>query len=181
MAGGPEPLGTQGPQYRDRGVTSEPRAGTEILLPKEPEADAAGTGAELLPSFGPLSRCRGFPVAALSGHDLCKQLHPPEVLGGSGLHLSLFPSGCRTCWARCWTPWNTCTNWTSSTGDRGPGCFGRKAPRPLGRHCPRAGAREGGAVPQPGGGRAPVHSTSQAHGRCPPTRALRGFALTTQL
>lgn len=29
------------------------------------------------------------------------------------------PSGCRSCWARCWTLWITCTNWTSSTGDQG--------------------------------------------------------------
>lgn len=78
----------------------------------------------------PLAASRGHRPASAS----CR-----ETPSNRGISRS-FPSGCRTCWARCWTRWSTCTNWTSSTGDcEWPGCFRRKgaesprAPVPLGR------------------------------------------------
>lgn len=41
-----------------------------------------------------------------------------RALSGPPSWRLFLPSGCRTCWARCWTRWITCTTWISSTGER---------------------------------------------------------------
>lgn len=120
----------------------------EDFTVEEPEADASCRGAELLPSFRPLSRCRDcarISVAALSGHDLYKQLCPPRGSGGSSPHFSLSPVAAEHAGPGVGRSGIPAPAGHHPQVTRGPGCFRRKAPRPLGRHCPWAGSREGGA------------------------------------
>lgn len=130
-----------------------------ILRLKEPAAEARCTGSERLASFRPISgrkeRICHDPTGrlewSLSSTHSCRDSSNP------GLCRS-FPSGCMACWARCWTLWITYINWTSSTGNRGPGCLRRKdteSPRasvPMGRiegeRCGPCSQEEGGTCPE---------------------------------
>ena len=98
------------------------------------------------------------------------------VLSGPPSWRLFLPSGCRTCWARCWTRWITCTTWTSSTGERVarplPGVVppraasaGEGGGRPTGRRGSqtRAGPAPPGAPPRLKRECHPLHDPPQAH------------------